>query len=74
MTRGIVQAIQELRRAPQKPVVAEVDGLVVELRYKGRRTADDIFDEVGPWEGESADELRQLIHEAHVDSKEPLKF
>ncbi len=74
MTRGIDQAILELRRAPQKPVVAEVDGLVVELRYKGRRTADDIFDEVGPWEGESVDELRQLIEEAHVDSKEPPKF
>ena len=74
MTRGVDQAILELRRAPQKPVVAEVDGLVVELRYKGRRTADDIFDEVGPWEGESAAELRQLIDEVHVDSKEPPKF
>ncbi len=74
MTRGIDQAILELRRAPQKPVVAEVDGLVVELRYKGQRTADDIFNEVGPWEGESADELRQLIHDARVDSKEPPKF
>ncbi len=33
------------------PVSAEVD-------------ADHIFDEVGPWEGESADELRELIHRA----------
>lgn len=74
MTRGIDQAILELKRAPQTPVVAEVDGVVVELRYKGVRTADDIFDEVGPWEGESADELRELIHGARVDSPEPPKF
>ncbi len=74
MTHGIDQALLELRRAPQKVVVAEVDGLVVELRYRGQRTADDIFDEVGAWEGESADELRQLIHEARVDAKEPPKF
>ena len=74
MTRGIEQAILELKRAPQKPVVAEVDGLVIELRYRGQHTADDIFDEVGPWEGESADELRQLIHSARVDSQEPPRF
>lgn len=71
MTRGIQQALRELRQAPQDPVVAEVDGLVVELRYRGERTADDIFDEVGPWEGESAGELRDLIHSARVDSVEP---
>lgn len=74
MTRGIDQAILELKRSPQKPVVAEVDGLVVELRYKGERTADDIFAEIGSWEGESADELRRLIHSARVDSQEPPEF
>lgn len=74
MTRGIEQAILELKRAPQKPVVAEVDGLLVELRYKGQRTADDIFDEVGPWEGESTDELQNLIHGARVDFQEPPEF
>ena len=71
MTRGIQQAIRELRQSPEAPVLAEVDGLVIELRYKGRRTADDIFDEVGPWEGETADELRNLVHSARVDSAEP---
>ncbi len=74
MTRGIEQAILELRQSPQKPVVAEVDGLVIELRYKGQRTADDIFDEVGHWEGETAAELRELIRSARVDSQEPPKF
>ncbi len=69
MTRGIQQAIRELRQSPEAPVVAEVDGLVIELRYKGRRTADDIFDEVGPWEGESADELRELIRSAGGDRR-----
>ncbi len=74
MTRGIQQAIRELRESPDSPVMAEIDGLVIELRYKGQRTADDIFDEVGPWEGESADELRELIHSARVDSVEPPTF
>ncbi len=74
MTRGIQQAIRQLRESPEAPVVAELEGLVVELRYRGERTADDIFEEVGPWEGESADELRELIHSARVDSAEPPKF
>ena len=74
MTRGIEQAILELRKEPEKPVVAEVDGLVIELRYQGERTADDIFDEVGAWEGETAEELRELIHSSRVDSQDPPAF
>lgn len=75
MTRGIEMAIAELKRTPGEPVVAEIEGLIVELRYRGRRTADDVFEEVGPWEGESAAELRRILHEGRVDSmKEPPAF
>ena len=39
-----------------------------------RRTADDVFKEIGPWEGESEEELRQLVREARHGSKEPPAF
>lgn len=76
MVRGIEDAVAELKRDPEHSVTAEIDGLVIELRYKGRRTADDIFREVGPWEGESAEELMQLLREARKQggSKEPPQF
>ena len=74
MTRGIEQAIEELRRAPAQTVVAEIDGLVVEMRCRGQRTADDIFEEVGTWEGESAEELREIIRDARVNSEEIPEF
>jgi hypothetical protein len=64
MVLGIEDAVAELKRDPEHPVTAEIDGLVVEIRYKGRRTADDIFREVGPWEGETAKELMELLREA----------
>ncbi len=43
---------------------------------KLRRTAADVFNEVGPWEGESAQELTDLLREARLKggSKEPLVF
>lgn len=74
MMHSIDQALAELRRAPEEPVIAEIQGMVLELRYKGRRTADDIFEEVGPWEGESAAELTKLIQEARSEPKEPPRF
>jgi hypothetical protein len=76
MVKGIDNAVAELKRDPEHPVTAEIDGLVVELRYKGRRTADDIFREIGPWEGESAEELSRLLREARKQggSKEPPKL
>jgi hypothetical protein len=76
VVKGIEGAVAELKRDPEHPVTAEIDGLIVELRYKGRRTADDIFREIGPWEGESAEELSRLLREARKQggSKEPPKF
>ncbi|MEA2692108.1 MAG: hypothetical protein QOJ16_1495 [Acidobacteriota bacterium] len=66
MVRGIENAVAELKRDPEHPVTAEIDGLVVELRVQGRRTAGDIFREIGPWEGESAEELMNLLREARA--------
>jgi len=73
MVRGIEEAVAELRKHPEEPVTAEIDGLVLELRFQRRRTADDIFQEIGPWEGESYEELSDRLRRARKEggSKEP---
>ena len=43
--RTIDAAIDELLRNPQETVLAEVRGVVVEVRLPGERTADDPFRE-----------------------------
>ena len=76
MIKTIDEAVKELRRDPDHAVTAEVDGLVVEMRYKGRRSAADVFRELGPWEGESTEEMRDLFRESRQQggSGEPPTF
>lgn len=80
MVRGIKAAVAELRRDPQQPVTTEIEGMVVELRCKGHRTADDIFREIKPLDDESAEEMSRIIREARKESrireasKEPPRF
>lgn len=76
MIRSIDEAVQELRRDSTQTVVAEVDDLVVEVRYKGRRSAADVFQALGPWEGESAEEMRNLFRDSREagGSGEPPEF
>lgn len=38
MIPGIEEAMAQLRREPERPVVAEVGGLIVELRLRGGST------------------------------------
>ncbi|HEX5759318.1 MAG TPA: hypothetical protein VF121_09000 [Thermoanaerobaculia bacterium] len=79
--KGIEEAVAALRRDPDQPVTAEIDGLVLELRHKGdsrraRRTADDVFSEVGSWGGETYEEMTKLLRESRKQggSKEPPVF
>lgn len=87
MVKGIQEAVAALKRDPDEPVTAEIDGLLVELRYKGEtvsavepekkhRTAADIFREVGPWEGETFEEITEILREGRKQggSKEPPVF
>lgn len=76
MVKDIHQAIAELKHDPGKIVTAEVEGLVIELRCARRRTASEIFEEIGPWEGESEEELTRLLREARTagGSGEPPVF
>lgn len=63
VTRALEQAFEQLRIEPDQPVEAEIGGLLVELRVKPRRSAADVFREIGPWEGESTAELLQRLED-----------
>jgi hypothetical protein len=61
------EAIQALRRDPTHPVLVKVDeGLTVEVRAveptgAAKRSAADVFREIGRWEGETGAELDALF-------------
>ena len=69
MVRGIAAAVKELRQDLDQPVTAEIDGMVVEIRYKGRRTAGDLLREIEPLDDDSAAELTRLIRESREESR-----
>jgi len=49
MIQGIEEAVAQLRREPERPVLAEVDGLVVELRLRaelGEASHTDLLDAI----------------------------
>jgi hypothetical protein len=71
------QAVEALRRDPTQPVRARVDDdLTVEVRAvpaidegvrrlaAGEKSAADVFREIGPWEGETLEELLELLGDA----------
>ena len=61
IVKDLREALDELRRNPARPVETEVDGLHIELRGKPRRSAADVFAEIGPWEGEAREELEHRL-------------
>jgi hypothetical protein len=71
------QAVEALRRDATQPVRARVDDdLTVEVRAvpaadeearqlaPGEKSAADVFREIGPWEGETLEELLDLLQNA----------
>lgn len=73
IAKSLEEAIERLRHDPLHPVEAVVGDLRVEVRVKSSRSAADLFREVGPWEGESTEELLQRLAEErrHGGSGEP---
>ena len=63
VAKNLEEAIQRLRRDPVHPVETTVDDLRVEIRAKAPRSAADLFRELGPWEGESPEDLWKLLGE-----------
>ncbi len=74
MTRTMDAALAELKQDPQRIVTAEIDGLIVELHCKGRRSAGDLFREIGPWEGESAEQVCALLREGRTEGIRDVPF
>jgi hypothetical protein len=61
MVMDLSAALDELRRNPGRTVVADAGGILVELRVASPRSADDIFREIGRWEGESPEKLAERL-------------
>ncbi len=74
--RTIDAAIEALLQNPREAVLAEVRGVVVEVRLPAGRTADDPFREAGSWAGESAEQLHATLRAARDagGSKPPVAF
>jgi hypothetical protein len=69
MVKGIEAAVAKLKEDPERPVTAEIDGLLVEVRYKGRRTAADAFREMEPLDDQSAEEMLHAIRKSREEAR-----
>lgn len=63
IAKSLEEAVDRLRRDPVHPVEAVVGGLRIEVRVKAPCSAADLFRDVGPWEGETTEELLQRLAE-----------
>jgi len=65
---ALEQAITHLKRDPSRAVTLRVDELDIELRVLASGSvavsAADQFRALGPWEGESTEEILELLAEA----------
>ena len=69
MVKGIEEAVAKLRVDPGHPVTAEIDGLILEVRYKGRRTAADLFRDIEPLDDTSAEEMLRAVRESRDNAR-----
>jgi hypothetical protein len=63
IAKSLEEAVERLRRDPVHPVEAIVGDLRIEIRVKAPPSAADLFREIGPWEGETTEELLQRLAE-----------
>ena len=74
----LADAIKALKRDPAHPVLVKVDEeLTVEVRAVApapalKRSAADVFREVGRWEGETGEELDALFADVRQRSNRPV--
>lgn len=68
MAKTIDEVVEQLRRDPSQPVRTTLGGLTVEVRLvpnlSPERSAADLFAEIGPWAGETTEEILSLLAEA----------
>jgi hypothetical protein len=60
--------VAQLMKDPGRPVRARVGDITIEVRAiedsVSARSAADVFAELGPWSGESTDEILRLLADA----------
>ncbi|MBI5368906.1 MAG: hypothetical protein HZA54_17860 [Planctomycetes bacterium] len=65
--QSLEEALAHLRREPDQVVRARVKDLTVELRAVREgacaRSAADVFREIGPWAGETTEEIFAILGE-----------
>jgi hypothetical protein len=76
--KTIEEAVAELKRDPSHPIRLVVDGIEIELRrppaagvVAGPRDQSNLGDRIaafGPWQGESAEELLEILRRSHEES------
>ncbi len=68
MVESIEEAVERLKRDPTRPVRVRVGDLTIEVTAVAEeattRSASSVFAEIGPWEGETAEELLALLADA----------
>lgn len=68
MTRTLDDAVAQLQRDPHHPVRATVGALTIEVRVvagpSAARSAADAFEAIGPWAGETTEEVLALLDAA----------
>jgi hypothetical protein len=68
VVKTIEEALELLKQDPNSPVRTELGGLVIEVRAvtesPSERSAAQVFAEVGPWAGETTEEILAILAEA----------
>ena len=68
MVKTIEELVEQLKRDPSQPVRASFGGLTIEVRAVSEpgpeRSAGDLFAEIGPWAGETTEQILALLAEA----------
>lgn len=68
MAKSIEEVVEQLRRDPSHPVRALLGGISVEVRavpeLPSDKTAAELFADVGPWVGETTEEVLALLADA----------
>jgi len=77
VVRTIEEAVEQLKRDPTQPVRTRVGDLTIEVRAieepTSGRTAAAVFAELGPWEGETTEEVLAILAQArHRGGQRPV--
>ena len=67
MPKTLEELVEQLKRDPGHPVRTRLGDLTIEVRAVAEPRADksaaDLFAEVGPWAGETTDEILAILAE-----------